>query len=239
MKNLALLYLICLSLLTTSIFAQTSQPIPEEARKHFIKGTTFFKDAKTTNDFALVVSEFKQAADLAPQWPDARYNLALAEEAAGDYYSAISDLHLYQQFKLSDTEARMVQDKMYAIEAKQQKKVSDDAAKTDAARAKTPELHFEGNWNLCAGTYKISRNSSGNYVVVSDFGYSNIESVKVIGRNISFTDDMKNYPGAPQRLRYDLTLSEDGEKLVGTCLDYRYKNGREESIECNCRRWGH
>jgi hypothetical protein len=45
--------------------------------------------------------------------------LALAEKAAGDYYGAMADLKLYQQFKLTDAEARTVQDKIYAIEAKQ------------------------------------------------------------------------------------------------------------------------
>src|SRR5271166_1601789 len=93
--------------------ATTQAPIPEEARKHFVMGTTLFKDAKTPDDYALVESQFKQATDLAPQWPEARYNLALAKEAAGDYSGAMSDLKLYQQFKLSESEARTVQDKIY------------------------------------------------------------------------------------------------------------------------------
>src|ERR1039458_8527544 len=65
--------------------ATTQSPIPEEARRHFVMGATLFKDAKTHDEFLQVASEFKQAADLAPQWPEARYNLALAREAAGDY----------------------------------------------------------------------------------------------------------------------------------------------------------
>jgi hypothetical protein len=99
----------------------TSPPIPEEARKHFVMGATLFKDAKTADDFSQVESEFKQATDLAPQWPDARYNLALTKEAAGDYSGAIGDLKIYQQFKLSADEARTAQDKIYAREAKEEK----------------------------------------------------------------------------------------------------------------------
>jgi hypothetical protein len=98
---------------------QGTPPAPEEARKHFAMGTTLFKDAKTAADFSQAESEFKQAAHLAPDWPDARYNLALAKEAAGDYSGAIADLTLYQQFTLSDSEARKVQDKIYALEAKE------------------------------------------------------------------------------------------------------------------------
>jgi hypothetical protein len=147
MKKHTVLVLACLSLLfAMSLFAQTnksakstsaqtSPAIPEEARKHFVMGTTLFKDAKTADDFAQVVSEFKQASDVAPQWPEARYNLALAKEAAGDYSGAMEDLKLYQKFKLSESEARTVQDKIYMLEAKQAKRVSDVAAKAAADAA--------------------------------------------------------------------------------------------------------
>ena len=126
MKFLTIVWLVISSL---SLFAQdtstnavtTPPPIPEEARKHFVMGTALFKDAKTADDFAQVTGEFKQAADLAPQWPEARYNLALSKEAAGDLSGAMADLKLYQSFKLSDTEARTVQDKIYVLEAKQAK----------------------------------------------------------------------------------------------------------------------
>lgn len=134
----------------TAKAATTPAPIPEEARKHFVMGTALFKDAKTAGDFSQVESEFTKAADLAPQWPDARYDLALAKEAAGDYSGAMADLKLYQQFKLPEAEARTVQDKIYVLDAKQAKRVSDDAAKTaaEAALAKEREPHFDGRWDL-------------------------------------------------------------------------------------------
>ena len=142
MKTQLLLALICLSLLSwLPARAQNtntnSQPsIPEEARKHFVMGTTLFKDAKTTDDFSQAEAEFKQATDLAPLWPEARYNLALTREAAGDYSGAMADLKRYQHFKLSDSEARTVQDKIYVLEAKQKKASTAAAAKDAAAKAK-------------------------------------------------------------------------------------------------------
>src|SRR5579864_8361328 len=111
MKKLLLLTLLSLCIVPLPLFSQakptadkanvasTQPPIPEEARKHFVMGTTLFKEAKTADDFARVVTEFKQATDLSPQWADARYNLALAKEAAGDYSGATADLKIYQQFK--------------------------------------------------------------------------------------------------------------------------------------------
>jgi len=71
-------------------------PIPEEARKHFVRGAALFKDAKSPDDFKQVIDEFMQATRLAPWWPEARYNLALAFEAAGEYAWAIDKLKLYQ-----------------------------------------------------------------------------------------------------------------------------------------------
>jgi hypothetical protein len=77
----------------------------------------------------------EQAADLAPQWREARYNLALAKEAAGDYSGAVTDMKLYQLFKLPDEEARNAQDRIYVLEAKvaeaAKKKVSDATAQAD------------------------------------------------------------------------------------------------------------
>jgi thioredoxin-like negative regulator of GroEL len=176
MKKHTSFALICLSLLlfatslvaqtntsANSVSAQTPPAIPEEARKHFVMGTTLFKDAKTADDFAAVESEFKQAADLAPQWPDARYNLALAKDAAGDYSGAMDDLKLYQKFKLSESEARTVQDKIYALEAKQQKKVSSDTAKdaADAEEAKYGWLLGEWSYVSVYPTEGPSADASG------------------------------------------------------------------------------
>ena len=142
MKSSLLLALILI--VTPSLFGQTSTtstpPIPEEARRHFVMGTTMFKEAKAPGDFVLAEAEFKQATDLAPQWPDARYNLALAKEAAGDIPGAMADLKLYQQFKLNDAEARAAQDKIYALEAKQ--KMVNDEKYTVQGRARAAQRQF-------------------------------------------------------------------------------------------------
>ena len=108
-------------------------PIPEEARKHFVMGQTFIKEAKNTNAFSLASREFIQAARLAPWWPEARYNLAVARQAEGDYANVIVNLKLYQFFKLPGTEAQAVQDKIYALEARQE--LAAEAAQAEAGEA--------------------------------------------------------------------------------------------------------
>ena len=96
-------------------------PIPEEARRRFVRGCTLFKNAQSREDFTQVISEFYFAMYFAPWWPEARYNFALGCEAAGKYDDALEALHLYQMFKLSPAEARSVQDKIYELIVKQEK----------------------------------------------------------------------------------------------------------------------
>ena len=158
--------------------ATSPAPIPEEARKHFVMGATLFKDAKTPDDYAQVESQFKQAVDLAPQWPDARYNLALSKEAAGDFAGAMADLKLYQQFKLSDTDARTVQDKIYALEAKQEKKAAEQKALDDANSpavqlAKLIKSLDGGVWRAVSDTSNMSGCATNQWVNL-DVGHTYI-----------------------------------------------------------------
>jgi tetratricopeptide (TPR) repeat protein len=136
-------FLLIMPTLVAQTHAPMPTPIPEEARRHFVMGETMFKEAKNVAAFTQAVAEFREAARIAPQWPDARYDLALAKEAAGDYSGAMDDLKLYQRFKLSDTEARTVQDKIYAIEAKQKLRVANAEADATAATAKRWEQQTE------------------------------------------------------------------------------------------------
>jgi tetratricopeptide (TPR) repeat protein len=120
--------------------AQTMYPlpaIPEEARKHFVMGSALFKDAKTPDDYAQVISEFTNAVSNAPWWKEAYYNLGLAYGEAGKFDDAITELNLYKSFKLSDDEQRSLQDQLYALDAKKEK------AKKAKNKEKTPEEEFK------------------------------------------------------------------------------------------------
>lgn len=248
MKKYWLLALVGFTLVTPSLVAQTKvtapTPIPEEARKHFVMGTTLFKDAKTPDDYAQVEGQFKQAVDLAPQWPDARYNLALSKEAAGDYSGAMADLKLYQQFKLSDTEARTVQDKIYELEAKQAKKVSDGAAQAAAEAARAP--HFDGTWDWVENGHPLTQwnftISGPHSAQISDLlgtptnlngfvlkGHNNqLRDFKTNGRRVTFRVTANYQLWAPSlgnngyytfndvSYDFDLTLSDDGQSMNGT-----------------------
>lgn len=251
MKGYLLSVLVLFCVATPSLFSQTGvsadkpgvatmqPPVPEEARKHFVMGATLFKDAKTHDDFLQVAGEFKLAADLAPQWPEARYNLALAREAAGDYAGAMNELKLYQQFKLSDIETRTIQDKIYALDARQQKTVSDAAAKSAAevARAKAQEQQFDGKWYTERDQFieilsPISARLSGGFDVVLSSpgikikGSNSLRGFQISGRNVKFTvttDETWKGKGFSQHRHrdrvYDLNISDDGKTLSGTARE--------------------
>jgi hypothetical protein len=258
MKTFVLYAFVGFILIAPPLFAQTKTsgditkstttpaPIPEEARKHFVIGTTLFKDAKTAADFSLVENEFKQAADLAPQWPDPRYNLALAREAAEDYSGAIADLKIYHEFKLPDAEARTVQDKIYVLEARQQKRTTDATAKAaaDAAQAKAQEQRFLGKWYAENGQFleilgsSSARISNGFDVTqsggggLSITGSSSLQSFRVSGRDVIFTiteEDEWSMKGKVIRYGrnenyYRLSISEDGRTLSGTEVNQMWGN---------------
>jgi hypothetical protein len=198
MKKNVLLILASFLLLAPSLCAQTTTtppPIPEEARRHFVMGTALFKDAKTHNDYVEVESEFKQAADLAPQWPDPRYNLALSKEAAGDFSGAIADLKIYLQFKLPDTEARTAQDKIYTLEARQ-RKVTEEANSPAAQLEKLIKSLDGGVWQC---VQDLGGNYAGHtYIAITGNKVSNYYLyVPTVGNGHVVQGQMKDVPYDP------------------------------------------
>lgn len=125
--------------------------IPAEAKRPFFKAATFFKEAKDKGGFDLAIKAYKEALLLAPWWPEANYNLAQAQEAAGLYAEAIESLKLYQLTGPKGADADEAEQKLYALEAKielaqkEKEKKAREAAVAAAARAEE-ERTFAGEW---------------------------------------------------------------------------------------------
>jgi hypothetical protein len=171
-------------------------PIPEEARRHFVRGTALFKDAKTTDDYEQVGGEFKQAVHLAPWWPEARYNWALEQEAGGVYDWAIKNMKLYLLFKLSESDARAAQDKIYVLEAKQEKaaKAKANESSTQAA-AVTAENSFDA----------LLRKIDGRRYLASEDSHI-ASAIDIRGRNLVLGAVVS--PGAPVSPGYQMGFHE-------------------------------
>lgn len=111
-------------------------PIPEEARRHFVKAVTLQKEAKNVTDYEIVVSEYQSALSSAPWSGDAYYNLSVALEASARFSEAKSALQFYLMSGPND--ATSAQDRIYALEAKQEK----------ADREKSRYEWLLGEWRL-------------------------------------------------------------------------------------------
>lgn len=140
--------------------------VPPEARKPFVKATTFQKEATSVSDYQLAIAAYKEALLIAPWWADAIYNLASAQESAGLYDESARSFSLYLLSKPKDAEE--TQERLYALEAKKEKAAKD----AEEAERKTREKFAEalpGEWvrphesPICnpKDFYRLTRQGSG------------------------------------------------------------------------------
>jgi hypothetical protein len=187
-------------------------PIPDEARRHFVRAEAIFDPtSKKAEDAA-------QAARLAPWWADARWNTAAAFEAAGDYANAIANLKIYQFFK---RDAQAVQDKIWALEAKQEKAAKDkeQAAKKAAEEAQAAREAAAKKAN--PDDELLARLNGVRFVMPMDDGIMGLMFRDGVATPQYFSINNSNYPlrrwvdnGRPLRFR--------GRK----CVDYVSGGGR-------------
>jgi tetratricopeptide (TPR) repeat protein len=223
--------------------------IPEEARRHLVRGSTLIKEAKTQTDFTQGTDEFKQAMNLAPWWPEATYNHALACEAAGNYDGAIKSFRLYQLFSLSEADARAVQDKIYALEVKQEKAVkSPQSVEPAAQRAVNKQEEAQSEFDrllkkIDGARYTYTAISSngirttlildiqGTAAVHGSIGNPHEPGYNEISR-FEIKDRKTTVPAAGEARRWTVDstyiISEDGNSITGIT---RYQDGdRREFI---------
>jgi len=98
-------------------------PIPEEARRHYVKGCTLFDDAKQPSESADAAEEFRQALLIAPWWGEAYMKMGLALETAQRYDDAITSLKLFMITNPQDS--IKTQEEIWKIEARQEKAAKD------------------------------------------------------------------------------------------------------------------
>lgn len=99
-------------------FASVSiaQAIPEEARRHMMRGVAAIEIAKSPADFILAAQEFEKAAKLAPNYPNIYYNLGNVQVKLGDYSSAIKSYQRYLELAPKSPDASKIKDEIYKLE---------------------------------------------------------------------------------------------------------------------------
>ena len=135
--------------------------IPEEAREPFVMGATVLKKAGDPAAASKAVDLFTLSLNIAPWFADAYYNRAIARETAGQYESAIDDLKLYLEFKLTGSERREAQDRIYSLKAdallSSAKKTEQGKITSAAAAEKVRRMQrLQGTW--------VNSEDSGRFV---------------------------------------------------------------------------
>ena len=114
--------------LLCGIDASIGQPLPEEARRHMARGETAMEMATSPDGYEAAIIEFKEAARLAPRWPQAYYKMGLAQEQAGKYGDAAVSLKRYLQLAPISTDAAKIKEKIYKLEYKAEQVITDEIA---------------------------------------------------------------------------------------------------------------
>ena len=109
------LLVICL---TTRIAAQS---VSVEAKRYFDRGVIAVELAKSPADYESAIKEFRQAATLAPDWPDVFYNLGLVQEKAENYGDAVTSLRQYLKLVPNAQDAAEVKSLITKTEFKNEK----------------------------------------------------------------------------------------------------------------------
>lgn len=96
----------------------------DEARRHFDRGMAAVEMARSPEDFVTAINEFKQATILAPDWPDAHFNLAKVFEAAERFNEAIASYRKYLQVASNAPDADAVRSLINRLELKAEQTLS-------------------------------------------------------------------------------------------------------------------
>lgn len=110
---------ICFLLL--SLGTSFGQNISDEAKRHFDRGVAAVEMAKSPADYQSAITEFEQAINLAPGWPDVYYNLGLVQEKAEKYGDAVTSLRQYLRYAPTANDAETVKSLINKLEYKRDK----------------------------------------------------------------------------------------------------------------------
>jgi len=201
--------------------------VPEEAKRSMAYGTAAMKGARSEADFKEAVTEFQKAANAAPWWANAYYNLGVAQDKAGQVAAAIKSLNLYLQAAPEARDTEKVKQLVYEMEYRQKKGVKGFSPDTDF---KAWLARLNGSRWLRGENADAKEYYELNGDMITQWVYFKTVAMAPIGQQ----PGTKNpYPGWPLSVKSDRTfvyndsdhefhyeISEDGEVI--TCKTVRH-----------------
>lgn len=115
-RGIGLFCVILLIMLMSFPLNVLCQNIPAEAQRYMARGKAAVEMAKTKGDYVLAISEFEQAAKLAPDWPNVYYNLGNVQTIVEDFSSAIKSYQRYLELAPEAPDAEKVREQIFKLE---------------------------------------------------------------------------------------------------------------------------
>ena len=136
------------------------QNVSAEARRYFDRGTA----AMEMKDFQAAIKEFGQAVQLAPDWPDAVYNLGAAHEIAEHYEEAVKCYREYVRLAPDAEDAESTRALINKLEYKAEREKT--MTNGDIAEIIT-SLGGSGTWYIAARHPPDKTSELGNSLISS------------------------------------------------------------------------
>lgn len=154
MKKMKAIYLVAVLAVSALLLSSANAwAVSEEAQRHFDRGMAAVEMAKSPDDYAPAIKEFEQAIRLAPEWPEAYYNLGIAQEKAGKYSDAITSLRQYLRLAPNASDAATVKSLVNKLEFKAEQTITDEVALDIFGSLAGPQWEIQGTrckWDVLA-----------------------------------------------------------------------------------------
>ena len=217
------------------LFHQLDPPpaIPEEARRHAIRAQTFVETATNEEEYGPALTEFDKALRLAPWWPDAYFNYALVQEAAGDAEGALQSYTLFLLAAPNDPDARKIQNKIYELEIKAEKQaIIKRWAGTWKFGTNIFESKIRENIVSMVLIEPSSSSSKMGYRAGDRFCYGTVQGSKMTGKFITIATNNNEIRCFGQRPEHEATgtISPDGKTFT---VIYKKSNYQFQSCRIN------
>jgi tetratricopeptide (TPR) repeat protein len=202
-----------------------SPAVPEEARRHFVRGSAVAQLAKDAKQQMLAVEAYQEALKIAPWWGDAYYNQGVAQELAGKLDDAGKSFKLYILANPGGKEARDAQDRIYALEGKKQLAESD---KQSAEIAK-----ISGKWKSISVAVELATDGSSCTVVGSQPQGPvplNVDWCKTVNKNVQLH---LSDPRSKYWIECEFSPAADGG-MSSRRINGGWDDGHRETINFGC-----
>lgn len=110
--------LVVLTAITMLLFSVNVSAVSGDARRHYDRAMAAVEMATAPVDYEKAIVEFEKAKSLAPNWPDVYYNLGMAQEKAGKYDDAATNLKQYLRLAPKAKNAAFIKSHINKLEYK-------------------------------------------------------------------------------------------------------------------------